>query len=297
MIKEDILSHFHVLADYFEKIGRVENKSGFKTDFPAFFLHSIHMKAYEFVVPYCCDKKVLDVGCSLGTGEFVLADSVERIVAVDMNEEALEFASRSIDRENVEFMKADARELPFEKESFDVVIAFQLIEHIQPIQVKAFLLEISRVVKPGGLCLIVTPNRKFRLLPFQSPFFGEHYQEFTVRNLRKALVPVFNEVQIKGTRAVEWLEEIEKNRSRKSLYEVYIKNPSLRLKKILVRAKKKIMPRPLMVSNKRPVSVRDVASGNSEEFERLFEKFEVDDIFLQDNLLDKSINLFAVCKK
>lgn len=286
-----------MLADYFEEIGRIEKADRFKTDFPAFFLHSIHMKAYEFVIPYCYGKKVLDIGCSLGTGEVVLADTAERIIAVDVNEKALEFARRSIDKTNVEFMKADAKELPFQDETFDVVIAFQLIEHIQPKEVKAFLQEIRRVLKTGGLCLFGTPNRKFRLLPFQRPFFKEHYQEFTVRNLRRALMPVFSEVQIKAARALGWLEEIEKKRSRKSPYEVYIKNPFLRLKGILVRAKKKIMPKPFVVSNKKPAVTQNVNPVSSEEFKRLFERFDVNGIFLQDSQLDKSMNLLAVCKK
>jgi len=286
-----------MLGDYFEALGRIEKDSGFKTDFPAFFLHSIHMRTYDFVIPYCRGKKVLDIGCSLGTGEFVLADAAESIIAIDANEKALEFARRSIDKTNVEFMKADARELPFEDESFDIVIAFQLIEHIPPGEVGAFLSEVSRVLKSEGLCLIATPNRKFRLLPFQKPTFKEHYQEFTARNLRRNLKPVFKETQIRAIRASGWLEEIEKRRTRQSPYEVYIKKPFLRLKKSIVRIKKKLMPRPVMASKKRPAVTQNVKSENGEEFKRLFERFEPSDIFLKDERLDKSMDLFAVCRK
>ncbi|MCX5144169.1 MULTISPECIES: class I SAM-dependent methyltransferase [unclassified Streptomyces] len=100
------------------------------------------------------DMAVLDVGCGPGTITADLAALVApgRVTAVDTTREILdkaaaEAAERGLD--NVEFAVADVHALDFPDDSFDVVHAHQVLQHVgDPVQA---LREMRRVCRPGGL--------------------------------------------------------------------------------------------------------------------------------------------------
>lgn len=295
--KMDILEDFNSLFEYLRKDGKIKDLNSYKKDFSAFSLHANHIKAYDFAAPLCKGKRVLDVGCFIGYGEKVLANYAEEIIGIDSSDKALDTAGKRDIGGNVKFEKVDARRLPFPDESFDITIAFQLIEHIPPKQVNKFLCEAKRVLKKGGLLFITTPNRKFRLLPLQRPFNPEHYQEFTAKRLFKTLKTVFDEVQIKGVRAKEWVEQIERIRVRKSPYKVYIRAPLFRLLTIVCPTGAKTLLEKHKSKRIKLYQLKDRMLKNSSEFDNLFQKFSMDDFFLEERMLDKSMDLFAICKK
>lgn len=295
--KMAILEDFNSLFEYLRKEGKINDLNSYKKDFSAFLLHANHIKAYDFAAPLCKGKRVLDVGCFIGYGEKVLADCAKEVIAIDSDDKALEFAARNVFGTHIKFEKVNAERLPFYDESFDITIAFQLIEHIPPKQVNKFLCEAKRVLKKGGLLFITTPNRKFRLLPFQRPFNPEHYQEFTAKRLFKTLKVFFDEVQIKAVRARGWIEEIERRRVRKSLYRAYIRTPAIGFLKVVCPARIKRLLKKYK-RKKIKSSQRDVVmSEYSSEFDKLFQKFSMDVFFLEERMLDKSMSLFAICKK
>ncbi len=295
--ENEVLKDFYLLADCLWKMGKVKDLNKYKKDFSAFLLHAIHIKAYDFVAPFCKAKKVLDIGCFIGYGETRISSQAEEIIAIDSDDKALEFARRNRFIPNAKFEKADAKRLPFSNETFDIVIAFQVIEHIPPNEVSKFLSEVRRVLKRKGLLFITTPNRKFRLMPFQRPFNPEHYQEFTAKGLLKILKTTFESVQIKGIRAKEWIEEIERKRVRKSPFWVYIRDPLYRFYMVLpMRSRnllKKIKSKVIKFSRSED---RQISDSNN-QFNNLFQKFSMNDFYLESQMIDKSMDLFAICKK
>src|SRR5690606_30463031 len=74
---------------------------------------------------------------------------------------------------------------------YDVVVSFQVIEHIR--DDKLFLKEIARVLKPGGVALITTPNRKMSLT--RNPW---HVREYLDHELRDLARQYFHSVEMKG---------------------------------------------------------------------------------------------------
>lgn len=97
--------------------------------------------------------RVLDLACGVGGGfSFLLEDLGFEVVGLDnsrfMLEKAREFAKEKESR--VEFIEGDARELPFENDSFDYVLFIDSLVHFEPQDLAKVFKETARVLKPGG---------------------------------------------------------------------------------------------------------------------------------------------------
>lgn len=101
--------------------------------------------------------KVLDVGCGAGFLSNHLASQGHHVTGIDLSKSSLEVARRHDPTKTVNYLFADAYQLPFLDDSFDVVCAMDILEHVnQPNQLIA---EASRVLRPGGLFFFHTFNR------------------------------------------------------------------------------------------------------------------------------------------
>jgi SAM-dependent methyltransferase len=118
---------------------------------------------------------VLDVGCSQGIATLLLAREGRRVTGVDVDEGALDFARAALEREDevvrgrVEFVKADAGELPFDTDSRDTVILGEVLEHL--VDPSRVLTETERVVRPGGTVVITVPYGVFRSDDHKEPIY------------------------------------------------------------------------------------------------------------------------------
>ena len=105
---------------------------------------------------------ILDVGCGVGTFAFHAAKFYARTTGIDHSKVSIAMA-RSICRqytffEKITFAVSDAMELPFKRESFDKVVSVDFIEHINNNEKSQLLREVYRVLKPGGIVVVFTPN-------------------------------------------------------------------------------------------------------------------------------------------
>ena len=117
-----------------------------------------HKQRYEWALAYCQDKRVLDVACGTAYGSTILAQSgAAHVVGVDISVDAIPSNGKRPAR--LALANGDACSLPFNDDSFEVVVSFETIEHL--VNPELLLAEISRVLRPGGICICSSPNRNF----------------------------------------------------------------------------------------------------------------------------------------
>jgi 2-polyprenyl-3-methyl-5-hydroxy-6-metoxy-1,4-benzoquinol methylase len=99
--------------------------------------------------------RILEIGCGIGTVVHELAKQGHDVQGVDISQVAIEYGRRKYGDVRLDVLAAE--ELAFEDASFDVVLSFDLFEHIA--RVDKHVGEVRRVLKPGGCYLFQTPNR------------------------------------------------------------------------------------------------------------------------------------------
>ena len=148
--------------------------------------------AYEFAKPLIQGKKVLDVGCGLAYGTALMAGLASTITGIDYDPGTIEANTKSYGKiVNLDFKQVVIPPLPFDNNSFDIITAFQFIEHIKPR--KEFIKECLRVLRPGGSLLITTPNVKMSMA--RNPF---HVHEYTFDEMRDEVSSLTNNFELCG---------------------------------------------------------------------------------------------------
>jgi len=102
--------------------------------------------------------RILEIG--IGKGDLVSKvcprNKLLSYIGIDISSEGVKIARRKVP--NFDFLVADGVHLPFKSQQFDKVVCSEVIEHIT--RKDELLLEISRVLKEGGILLMTTPNPK-----------------------------------------------------------------------------------------------------------------------------------------
>jgi SAM-dependent methyltransferase len=118
-----------------------------------------HWARYKFAEPLVHGKRVVDVGSGVAYGSAYLAESAQRVVALDASWEALGDARENFAHSRLSVLQGDCGQLPFHDSSVDVVVAFEVIEHLDDWQ--ALISEAARVLVPHGQFVVSTPNRVY----------------------------------------------------------------------------------------------------------------------------------------
>jgi SAM-dependent methyltransferase len=154
-----------------------------------------HMARYAFAARLARGKNVLDAGCGAGYGSAELAEAASSVVGVDVAPEAIGFAAEHYQLPNLRFEQASCTALPYSDGAFDLVVAFEVIEHLA--DWRTFLAEVRRVLAPNGQLVVSTPNRLYytesRGLQGANPF---HVHEFDFAEFSTELQTVFPHVSL-----------------------------------------------------------------------------------------------------
>jgi SAM-dependent methyltransferase len=143
-----------------------------------------HEVVYRRLAKHCVDRDVLEAGCGEGYGADLIADVARRVVAVDYDAAAVAHVRGRYPR--VEVMQANLAELPLPDASVDVVVNFQVIEHLW--DQGQFVRECARVLRPSGLLLMSTPNRITFSPGRDTPINPFHTRELNAGELTELLI-------------------------------------------------------------------------------------------------------------
>ena len=161
-----------------------------------------HVARYAFAARFSGRHRALDAGCGTGYGSVELAHVAGSVVGIDVSCEAIDYAKKHSPRANVQYLRASATRLPFRNAAFDLIAAFEVIEHLQ--DWADLLREARRVLTPDGLFLVSTPNRRYyaetRKLEGPNPY---HVHEFEFAEFQAALREQFANVAILFQNRVE----------------------------------------------------------------------------------------------
>jgi 2-polyprenyl-3-methyl-5-hydroxy-6-metoxy-1,4-benzoquinol methylase len=152
-------------------------------------IHQRLFKAYVVAKEYIRGD-VLEVGCGEGRGISTLLEHAKSFTAVDKIGEVIDglqgkYPSGKFISMNIPPLAGLA------DNAYDSIVSFQVIEHIQDDFL--FLKEIHRVLRPGGVALLTTPNRKMSLS--RNPW---HIREYLPNELSSLASRIFDHVELKG---------------------------------------------------------------------------------------------------
>lgn len=116
-----------------------------------------HLHRYFFARSLCRGLDVLDVASGEGYGAALLAQVAKSVVGVEIAEETVGHATAAYGAPGLTFLHGDARRIPCADGSFDAVVSFETLEHFY--EHDEFMAEVRRVLRPGGLLIISSPER------------------------------------------------------------------------------------------------------------------------------------------
>jgi SAM-dependent methyltransferase len=159
---------------------------------------ALHLKRYRFAEPWCSGRDVLDAACGAGYGSAELGRTARRVLGVDVDSAAVAYARSRYAAANVEFAVMDLAALALDDASFDVVCAFEAIEHVPDRE--AVLAETARVMRPDGTFVISTPRADRTNERPENPF---HSVEYAPADFDRLLRGFFEQVELYGQRRLQ----------------------------------------------------------------------------------------------
>jgi len=154
-----------------------------------------HEVVYQQLAPRCAGLEVLEAGCGEGYGADLISRVARRVIALDYDETTVLHVRARYPR--VEVMHGNLAELPLADASVDVVVNFQVIEHLW--DQTQFVRECARVLRPSGLLMVSTPNRITFSPGRDTPINPFHTRELNADELTRLLVDAdFTSVSMSG---------------------------------------------------------------------------------------------------
>lgn len=233
-----------------------------------------HRAAYHEAIRRGLEEKahwILEMGSGTGYGTAELAEALPRVVAIDRVSPIAPSENR-----RAHFIRANLEAMPLREARFDLIVSFQVIEHL--VDPSAYLDALSRHLSPGGSVLVTTPNARFS--DGENPF---HVREYNSDELQALLATRFESVEMLGVSARG--EALKYHEERLSRIRRIIRLDPLKLRRRI--------PRPLVewLFARLAVLVRRGIAGNEGLLPVDVEDFPIEPAH------DQSLDLLAVCRR
>ena len=128
------------------------------------FWHGAKIRLLEHLQVTQSSQTALDAGCGSGVVSNYLAEKCDRVVGIDVSQEAIEFATSKYGSSTHSFCRADLQSAN-SVGNFDLIVCFEVLEHLEPAQVQGVLNEFFSSANNGAKLCITVPNSR-SLWPF-----------------------------------------------------------------------------------------------------------------------------------
>lgn len=169
-----------------------------------------HLHRYSIALPIVTNKIVLDIASGEGYGSNLLSAMAYHIYGVDIDQHTIEAAKQKYPSKNITFLHGSADKIPLSDKTVDVVVSFETIEHHD--NHTAMLIEIKRVLKPGGVLIMSSPNKKYYSdeTGFKNPF---HIKELYLEEFKKLINTYFTNTYYYNQRFISGSIILAENRT------------------------------------------------------------------------------------
>lgn len=163
MTKKEIYDYWNGRTPY--TWGKYEDMRKLRYELQGYMLDTFRFQDFK-------GKKVLEIGCGSGIDSAEFAKHGAEVYAVDMTDKAVNHTKELFKQLKLKgkISKADATNLPFKNDFFDLVYVYGVLHHI-PVVEKA-LDEIYRVLKPKGQCFAMLYNKDSLLYYYSILYLG-----------------------------------------------------------------------------------------------------------------------------
>jgi ubiquinone/menaquinone biosynthesis C-methylase UbiE/glycosyltransferase involved in cell wall biosynthesis len=158
-----------------------------------------HVHRYLFACSICTGKIVLDIASGEGYGSKMLSDRAKEVIGVDISSQAVSYARERYQSKNLRYLQGSCSDIPLLDFSVDVVVSFETIEHHD--QHEQMMREIKRVLRPGGLLVISSPDkRNYSEIPGLINEF--HVKELYEQEFKQLINNYFSNVEYLAQRVI-----------------------------------------------------------------------------------------------
>ncbi|UYK89454.1 glycosyltransferase [Xanthomonas sacchari] len=157
-----------------------------------------HYHRYQLACQIVPRRRVLDIACGEGYGSALMARYATNVIGVDIDGDTVAHARKTYINQRLEFLQGSCAAIPVADSSIDVVVSFETIEHHD--QHQEMMAEIVRVLSPGGVLLLSSPDRYeySERTAFRNNF---HVKELYKSELQDLLAGYFRNIRFYGQRA------------------------------------------------------------------------------------------------
>lgn len=139
------------------------------------------------------DSVILDIGSGTGYGSAFMAETAKKVIAGDLDEGAIKMGKNLYGHiANLQFAEMNAQKTDLPNSTIDYITSFETIEHVD--DVAAYLAEFDRILKPGGLVFISTPQNCYGNVPLTY----WHNIEFSYQELKMYIESQFDIIDFIG---------------------------------------------------------------------------------------------------
>ncbi len=161
-----------------------------------------HYHRYCFASCFAQGKRILDMACGEGYGSAFLSKCANTVVGIDSDQATVDYARKKYSLiPNLTFEIGRCEDGPADQDGFDIVVGFELLEHLEPGDQVRFLENVQRVMKEDGLFILSSPEKNEYAATYQARnVFHKH--ELTLSELNTFLGHFFKNVHLCAQRVL-----------------------------------------------------------------------------------------------